>query len=141
MIWAVLFVLPLSLFAYDQYESLKVGETKIFSFPSEVTNRASLMYAYNCSSTHSNNVEVISYTNTSVTVKAVAYTQSQVYIMFDYWWYENGAGRKDTHVVHIDLYESGGGGGSNPDNNENPWGYDVDSGCWGTINLCQGSGT
>lgn len=39
-------------FAYDQYESMKVGETKTFYFPSEVTSRANDMTAYNCSSDH-----------------------------------------------------------------------------------------
>ena len=125
-------------YAFDQYESMKVGETKTFYFPSEVTSRASSMYAYNCTSDHINNVEVVSYTNTSVTVKALSYTQYTVNIRFDYWWYENGYGRTDTHMVHIDLYESGGGGGGNTDGNENPGDYYWDKGCWGTINIFEG---
>ena len=92
------------------------GDSAVFSndTPVEVVNDKLLKTLIFWHFDRSEMMEVISYTNTSVTVKAVAYTQSQVYIMFDYWWYENGAGRKDTHVVHIDLYES---------------------------NLCQGSGT
>ena len=125
-------------YAFDQYEYMKVGETKTFYFPSEVTSRASSMYAYNCTSDHINNVEVISYTKTSVTVKALSYTKYTVNIRFDYWWYENGYGRTDTHMVHIDLYESGGGGGGNTDGNENPGDYYWDKGCWGTINIYEG---
>lgn len=136
----VFFIIPLSSFAYDQYESMEVGETKTFYFPSEVTNRAGMMYAYNCSSDHINNVEVISYTNTSVTVKAVAYTQSQVHIRFDYWWYENNYGRHDTHMVHIDL-NGGGGGGGNTGSDYNPSNYDIDYGSWGTITVEEGKTT
>ena len=133
-------MIPISSFAYDQYESMNVGETKTFYFPSEVTNRASTMYAYNCSSDRINNVEVISYTNTSVTVKAVAYTQSQVNIRFDYWWYENSYGRHDTHMVHIDL-NGGGGGGGNTGSDYNPSNYDIDYGSWGTITVDEGKTT
>ena len=133
------FIMPLYTFAYDQYESMNVGETKTFYFPSEVTNRASAMYAYNCSSDHINQVEVVSYTNTSVTVKALAYTQSQVHIRFDYWWYENNNGRHDTHMVHIDL--NGGGGGGNTGSDYNPNNYDIDYGSWGAINVEEGSTT
>ena len=115
-----------SIFAYDQYESIKVGETKTFYFPSEVTSRAGSMYSYNCSSDHINNVEVVSYTSTSVTVKALAYTQSTVNIRFDYWWYENGYGRTDTHMVHLDMTDN-----YTPDNNPslNPNDYFWDYGC------------
>ena len=127
----MLFGYSLPISAFDQYESMAVGETKTFDFPSEVTNRASTMYAYNCSSDHINNVEVVSYTNTSVTVRALAYTQSQVCIRFDYWWYENNYGRHDTHNVHIDLNDTGSGGSSN----ENPMYYTIDKGSWGTINI------
>ena len=135
----VLFFVPQSTFAYDQYESMNVGETKTFYFPTEVTNRASAMYAYNCSSDHINQVEVVSYTNTSVTVKAIEYTSSQVNIRFDYWWYENNYGRHDTHMVHIDL--NGGGGGGDTGSDYNPYNYDLDYGCWGTINVDEGSTT
>lgn len=119
-------------FAYDQYESMKVGETKTFYFPSEVTSRANDMTAYNCSSDRILNVEVVSYTKTSVTVKALEFTQSTVNIRFDYWWNENGYSRTDTHMVHIDLT-----GNSTPDSNPNlnPNDYLNDYGCWGTINI------
>ena len=136
MIMAFL-IMPLSSFAFDQYEYMNVGETKTFYFPSEVTNRASMMYSYNCTSDHINNVEVLSYTKTSVTVKALAYTQSQVNIRFDYWWYENNYGRNDIHMVHIDLKGTGGGGNTDPD--YNPSNYDIDHGCWGTITVVEGS--
>ena len=122
---------PFTAMAFDQYESMKVGETKTFYFPSEVTSRASTMYAYNCTSDYINNVEVVSYTNTSVTVKAIAYTQSRVHIRFDYWWYENNYGRHDTHNVIIDLNDSSYSGSSS----ENPWDYTFDYGSWGTINI------
>ena len=122
-------------FAYDQYESMKEGETKTFYFPSEVTSRASNMYAYNCSSDHINHVEVVSYTNTSVTVKAIAFTQSRVYIRFDYWWYENSKGRNDTHNVIIDLNDNGG---TNNDPNKDPRDYHIDYGNWGTITIEEG---
>lgn len=124
-------LIPFSVMAFDQYESMTVGETKTFYFPSEVTSRASSMYSYNCSSDHINNVEVVSYTNTSVTVKALTYTQYRVNIRFDYWWYENNYGRHDTHIVHIDLNDSGYDGSSS----ENPWDYNFDYGSWGTINI------
>lgn len=135
----VAFMLPLSALAYDQYESMNVGETKTFYFPSEVTSRASMMYSYNCSSDHINNVEIVSYTNTSVTVKALAYTQSQVNIRFDYWWNENNYGRHDTHMVHIDL--NGGGGGEYTGSDYNPYNYDIDYGSWGTITVEVGQTT
>lgn len=118
-------------YAFDQYESMKVGETKTFHFPSEVTSRASSMYSYNCTSDHINNVEIVNYTNTSVTVKAIAYTSATVNIRFDYWWYENSYGRNDTHMVHIDLNDSGYSGSSS----ENPWDYTFDYGSWGTVDI------
>ena len=118
--------------AFDQYESMNVGETKTFYFPSEVTSRTGLMYDYNCTSDHINNAEVVSYTKSSVTVKALAYIQTRVNIRFDYWWMENGYGRHDTHMVHIDLNDN-----SSPNNDPdyNPNKYSVDYGCWGNITI------
>ena len=124
-------LMPIAVMAFDQHESMKVGETKTFYFPSEVTSRASSMYAYNCTSDYINNVEIVSYTNTSVTVKAIAYTKWTVHIRFDYWWYEHGYSRSDTHTVNIDLNDTNYNGSSS----ENPWDYDFDYGSWGTINI------
>ena len=98
-----------------------------------------MMYAYNCSSDYIDNVEVLSYTNTSVTVKALAYTVSQVHIRFDYWWYEKDRGRHDTHTVNIDL--NGNGGGQMTGEDYNPNNYVIDDGCWGTITLEVGKPT
>ena len=130
----MLFVIQLPSFAFDQYESMKVGETKTFYFPSEVTSKASSMYSYSCTSDYINNVEVVSYTNSSVTVKAIAYTKYTVNIRFDYWWTENGYSKTDTHKVHIDLSDSDGqvtpiGGDYNPNN------YFWDKGSWGTVTI------
>ena len=119
-------------FAINQYESMKVGETKTFYFPSEVTSKAGMMYSYNCTTDHINHVEIISYTTTSVTVKALAFTNSQVSIRFDYWWRENNTSKSDTHMVHIDLTDTSTPS-SDPDLNPNN--YTVDYGCWGTINI------
>ena len=125
-----------SVLAYDQYERMSVGETKTFYFPSEVTSRASSMYSYNCTSDHINNVEVVSYTKTSVTVRALAYISSNVHIRFDYWWSENGYNRTDTHMVHIDLSD-----GSGPDNDPDldPYNYSIDNGSWGSVTVKVGS--
>jgi len=126
----------LSALAFDQYERMTVGETKTFYFPSEVTSRSGSMYSYNCTSDYINNVEVVSYTKTSVTVRALKYTTSTVNIRFDYWWSENGYNRTDTHMVHIDLSD-----GSGPDNDPDldPNNYDFDYGCWGSITVKVGA--
>ena len=126
----------LSALAFDQYERMTVGETKTFYFPSEVTSRSGSMYSYNCTSDYINNVEVVSYTKTSVTVRALKYTTSTVNIRFDYWWSENGYNRTDTHMVHIDLSD-----GSGPDNDPDldPNNYDFDNGCWGSITVKVGA--
>ena len=122
-------------YAYDQYESIAVGETKTFYFPSEVTSRSGTMYGYNCYSDHINNIEVVSYTATSVKVRALAYTQYQVHITLDYWWTENSYARHDTHMIYIDMSEE-----VSPDSDPSldPNDYLIDYGCWGTINIVEG---
>jgi len=129
-------LLPIKGYAYDQYENIKVGETKTYYFPSEVSSKANAMYSYNCSSDHINNIEVVSYTKTSVTVSALEYTSSRVNIRFDYWWQdERGSNRTDTHYVHIDMRDD-----DTPDDDPdtNPDNYKADYGCWGTITLNKG---
>ena len=131
LLWGALTAL-----AFDQYERMAVGETKTFYFPSEVTSRSSAIYNYNCSSDHINNVEVVSYTKTSVTVRALKYLDFPVHIRFDYWWQENGFTRKDTHTVYITLSDESG-----PDLNPDldPENYSIDKGSWGTISVKVGS--
>ena len=121
--------------AYDQYVRMKVGETKTFYFPAEVTSRSSSMYSYNCSSDYINNVEVVSYTKTSVTLKALKYMAYNVHIRFDYWWQENGNNRTDTHHIHVDLND----GESDADEDANPNNYSQDMGCWGTYEVTAGN--
>ena len=131
LLWGALTAL-----AFDQYERMAVGETKTFYFPSEVTSRSSAIYNYNCSSDHINNVEVVSYTKTSVTVRALKYLDFPVQIRFDYWWRENGFTRGDTHTVYITLSDESG-----PDLNPDldPENYSIDRGSWGTISVKVGS--
>lgn len=130
-LWGVMTAL-----AFDQYERMAVGETKTFYFPTEVTSRSGTMYNYNCTSDYINNVEVLSYTKTSVTVKALKYTAHTVHIRFDYWWSENGYNRTDTHMVNIDLSD---GSGPDTDPDTDPYNYSTDNGSWGTISVKVGS--
>lgn len=123
------------IYSMDQFVSMKVGETKTFTFPSEVSSRSSSMTSYYPYSDHINCVDVISYTTSSITVKAIAFTQSRVAVQFHYSWNDNGTPRSDIHTVHIDLNDDSH---SVSDPDMNPWNYDFDQGCWDTINLEQG---
>lgn len=125
----------MSVYAYsvDQYQ-MKVGETKTFFLPSEVTSRASNMYSYSCYSDYINNVEVTNYDKTSITLTALSYMATTVHITYDYWWSENGTNKHDTYMINVTFGDDGSPGTQD----ENPYNYAIDRGCWGTVTIEEG---
>ena len=123
-------------FGYDQSVTLKVGETKTISLPSEVTSKN--IYAYNCFIDSPSYVELVGYTKTSVTVKGIKEYKYTVHVSYDFFYSEGSYNRSDTHTINIDVYEQGPGGGATGAGDDR-WGdYNMDYGCWGTITVEKG---
>lgn len=126
-------------FGYDQSVTLKVGETKTISLPSEVTSKK--IYAYNCSVDLPSYVELVGYTQSSVTVRGIKEYKYTVHVRFDFFYTEGSYNRSDTHMINIDVYEQGPGGGT-PGAGDDSWGFPyIDYGCWGTITVERGKET
>jgi len=122
LVFIILMTEIMPCYGFDQFESMAVGETKTFYFPSEVTSRASSITTCYCYSDHINNIDILEYTTSYVKVKALAYTPSRVAVQFYYSWSDNGTPRNDIHTVNIDLNDDSH---SNSDPDLNPRNYTI----------------
>lgn len=115
-----------------EYVQLKEGETKTIYLPYDVTSKN--IYAYEWSNNSPSNVEIISQSKTSVTIKGIKYTGMTVLVQYDYYYTAaNGMGNRESYDLMINMSETGPVA---PD--DDPDNYIIDYGCWGTITIKEG---